>query len=309
MYAKPIVSVVMPVFNGERYLAPTIESILGQTLSDFEFVIVNDGSNDDSRGILDQYARRDRRIIIIDQENAGISAALNTGVERVTAPYLAPLDQDDISLPHRLQVEVTALEANSNIVCVGGWCEIIDAQGRYLTTIRTPRDDNEIQRLALAGHTPICHSGCMMRRWALLKVGGYNPEFDLAQDLDLFLRLGEIGGLQNLEVPVLRYRLHNASSSEKSVVTQRDRMRTACERAWVRRGTCGVFEAVDLWRPGPSRASQHQFALLYGWWAFNSSERKTAIIYGLRAIRARPFTSAGWKLLACALLKPFGAQR
>ncbi|MGP1676557.1 MAG: glycosyltransferase [Burkholderiales bacterium] len=299
----------MPVFNGERYLAPTIEAILGQTFTDFEFVIVNDGSTDGSRDILEQYARQDSRIVIVDQQNGGISRALNAGIDRVIAPYVAPIDQDDISLPHRLEVEVAALEAEPDVVCVGGWYEIIDAQGRYLTTLRVPSDDSDIQRVALAGHSPICHSGCMMRKEAFLKVGGYDPEFDLAQDLDLYLRLGEVGRLQNLETPVLRYRVHAAASSERRCAEQRERARVACERAWNRRGIRGTFEAAELYRPGPSSASQHKFSLQYGWWAFNSRERQTAIVYGLRAIHARPLQSEGWRLLACALLKPFGSRR
>ncbi|MGP1683043.1 MAG: glycosyltransferase family 2 protein [Giesbergeria sp.] len=299
----------MPVFNGERYLAPTIEAILGQTFTDFEFVIVNDGSTDGSRDILEQYARQDSRIVIVDQQNGGISRALNAGIDRVIAPYVAPIDQDDISLPHRLEVEVAALEAEPDVVCVGGWYDIIDAQGRYLTTLRVPSDDSDIQRVALAGHSPICHSGCMMRKEAFLKVGGYDPEFDLAQDLDLYLRLGEVGRLQNLETPVLRYRVHAAASSERRCAEQRERARVACERAWNRRGIRGTFEAAELYRPGPSSASQHKFSLQYGWWAFNSRERQTAIVYGLRAIHARPLQSEGWRLLACALLKPFGSRR
>lgn len=309
MCANPLVGVVMPVFNGERYLAPTIEAILGQTFTDFEFVIVNDGSTDGSRDILEQYARQDSRIVIVDQQNGGISRALNAGIDRVIAPYVAPIDQDDISLPHRLEVEVAALEADPDVVCVGGWYEIIDAQGRYLTTLRVPSDDSDIQRVALAGHSPICHSGCMMRKVAFLKVGGYDPEFDLAQDLDLYLRLGEVGRLQNLETPVLRYRVHAAASSERRCAEQRERARVACERAWNRRGIRGTFEAAELYRPGPSSASRHKFSLQYGWWAFNSRERQTAIVYGLRAIHARPLQSEGWRLLACALLKPFGSRR
>lgn len=308
MHNKPIVGVVMPVYNGERYLAQTIEAVLGQTLSNFEFIIVNDGSMDGSRDVIAKYAKADRRITVVDQANQGISRALNNGVERVSAPYVAPLDQDDISLPNRLEIEVAALEDAPGLVCVGGWYEIIDGQGRYLTTIRQPSDEVEIQRLALAGHAPVCHSGCMMRRSALVQVGGYDPEFDLAQDLDLYLRLGEIGRLRNLERPVLRYRVHAGASSEQRCAEQRDRARAACERAWARRGMDGVFEASNLYRPDSSRSSQFKFSLQYGWWAFNSRERQTAISYGLRAVRMMPFHVGGWRLLACALLKPNDVQ-
>ena len=308
MHNKPIVGVVMPVYNGERYLAQTIEAVLGQTLSDFEFIIVNDGSVDGSRDVIAQYAKDDRRITVVDQANQGISRALNGGIERVSAPYVAPLDQDDISLPNRFELEVAALDDDPGLVCVSGWYEIIDGQGRYLTTIRQPSDDGEIQRLALAGHAPVCHSGCMMRRNALVQAGGYDPEFDLAQDLDLYLRLGEIGRLRNIERPVLRYRVHAGASSEQRCAEQRNRARAACERAWARRGIGGEFEASNLYRPDSSRSSQFKFSLQYGWWAFNSRERQTAIAYGVRAVRMMPFHADGWRLLACAVLKPNDVQ-
>lgn len=305
MATGPLIGVVMPVFNGQRYLAPTIEAILEQTYRNFQFVIVDDGSTDNSMQIVERYAKKDERIIVLEQRNSGISQALNAGISMVTAPYVAPVDQDDISLPSRLEAEVALLEAESDVVCVSGWYQIIDGKGRYLTTLRTPSGNDNIQQIALTGACPICHSGCMMRKSAVLKVGGYDPAFDLAQDLDLFLRLGEVGRLENLDIPVLKYRLHDSASSEKRGTAQRERARLACERAWSRRGISGIFEATELWRPGPSPESRHKFMLMYGWWAFNSHQRKTAIVYAGKAIRAIPSSLDGWKLLVSALTKRF----
>lgn len=303
----PRVAVVMPVFNGEKHLASTIEAILNQSLTDFEFVIVNDGSTDGSREILAQYALRDRRISIIDQDNAGISNATNTAISQSAAPYVAPMDQDDISLPRRLELECAALEENDHLVCIGGWTELIDEKGRFLTTIQVPADNDAIQKLALAGHTPINHPGCMIRRSTLLEAGGYDPEFDLAQDLDLFLRLGEVGKLENLAQPVLQYRMHQTGASEKNLNLQRTRAQQACEKAWHRRGLQGEFEWND-WRPLAGSDSRHEYMLKYGWWAWNSRRRKTAVTYGVKAIAASPFAMAGWKLLVCAVIKPFDSK-
>lgn len=303
---KLLVSVVMTVYNGARYLASTIESVLDQSLQDFEFIIVDDGSTDESAGIIARYAAINPRIRVIRQANCGISRALNAGVNAASAPFIAPIDQDDVALPDRLAHEVAALEADPSLVCVGGWYKVIDGRGRYLTTFRVPAENDEIQRLILRGHAAICHPGCMVRRDAMLKVGAYRPEFDLAQDLDLYLRLGEVGRLANLQVPVLKYRLHAAASSERKCAEQRARARAACEQAWARRGIQETFEADELYRPGPSRASRHEYHLRYGWWAYNSGERRTAAIYGGKAVGLMPWHIAGWKLLARSVLGPGG---
>ena len=98
-----------------------------------------------------------------------------------------------------------------------------------------------------------------------------------------------------------RYRLHHGSVSEQKCEMQRQRAKIACERAWERRGIEGTFEAQSLWRPGEDRASRHRFATEYGWWAYNSGERRTAASYAWRAIRLRPLDGTGWKLLGVAL--------
>ena len=104
---------------------------------------------------------------------------------------------------------------------------------------------------------------------------------------------------------VLRFRLHEASISETRRHEQRESARIACERAWQRRGISdGVFEAEEPWRPGADAASKVKFALQYGWWAFNSAQRRTALHYGRRAIEADPMSIDGWKLLLCAAVKP-----
>lgn len=144
----------------------------------------------------------------------------------------------------------------------------------------------------------------MLRRSVVLQIGGYDETMTQAEDLDLWLRLGEVGELANLPEALVQYRLHANSVSEQDCALQRQKALEACERAWQRRGIQGRFEAGGLWRPGKDRGSQHRFWMQYGWWAFNSGERQTALIYGLKAIRALPWHRAGWTLVSCALLKP-----
>lgn len=116
----PLVSVVMPVYNSERFVAEAVDSILQQTLTDFEFLIVDDGSTDGSLGIIQDYAERDPRIRITQHsENRGVAAARNTGIARASGKYVAVMDSDDVSLPQRIEKQVTYLEAHSDIGAVG----------------------------------------------------------------------------------------------------------------------------------------------------------------------------------------------
>ncbi len=297
-------SVLMPVYNARRYVAKAVESILDQDFVDFEFLIIDDGSTDGSAEILDDYARRDPRIRLVRRENRGLVASLNEGIALARAPFIARMDADDIALPHRLRVQADFLAAHPEVVCAGGGIDVIDEKGRRITRIPVAQGNARIQELALQGKTPICHPTAVMRKEAVLAAGAYDPDMMLAEDLDLWLRLGEQGELANVPETVLQYRLHPASVSEAAGSRQIDRMRLACARACERRGVASSFEADAPWRPGEDRLSKHRFALKYGWWAFNSGERHTARAYGGKAIAARPFSMEGWRLLVCALVKP-----
>nr|WP_321465552.1 glycosyltransferase family A protein [uncultured Desulfobulbus sp.] len=301
----PQVSVLMPVYNAERYVDEAVKSILRQTFTDFEFIIINDGSTDQSLRILSAYADRDDRIRLINRENKGLVATLNEMIALAKGEYLARMDADDIAVPDRFAKQATFLNENQGVVCVGGAFELIDHKSRLLTRLYPPEHDNDLQRLMLAGHTAICHPCAMIRTFALRQVGGYDSAVPCAEDLDVWLRLGEMGLLANLRDCVLQYRLHSFSISEEKGLKQQHDMHLACQRAWLRRGISGHFEATDHWRPSNSPLSQHTFMLKYGWWAFNSRQRKTAVIYGLKTIKIFPWVSSGWKLLLVSLFKPF----
>ena len=301
---NPLVSVLMPVYNAERYVAQAVESILVQSFVDFEFIIIDDGSTDASLKILEAYATNDKRIRLTSHQNKGLVLTLNEMLAQAKGEFLARMDADDIALPERFAQQVEFLQRKPDVVCVGGAHELIDEKGRILLTrLAMPEHNHNIQQLALAGHTTICHPCAMIRRASLIKVGGYNEAMLPAEDLDLWLKLGEVGALANLKYTVLKYRLHVNSISEQNRTQQRNKAREACEQAWRRRGIEGHFEATEPWRPGTDRSSQHKFMLQYGWWAFDSDQRQTAIIYATRAIAARPFAVGGWKLLTCAAIK------
>ncbi len=304
MKNKPLVSILMPVYNAADYLKQAVDSILQQTFEDFEFLIIDDGSTDQSLQILQFYATKDKRIKLTSRPNKGLVASLNEMISQAQGEFLARMDADDISLSDRLARQINFLESHPDVVCVGGAYELIDSKNRLLTTISVLCDDEDIQKQALVGHTSLSHPTVVMRRTAVIQAGGYNPTMLPVEDLDLWLRLGEIGKLSNLEQPVLKYRLHSKSISEKNRIKQRQKARKACEQAWERRKIQGKFEATEHWRPGSDNLSKHQYCLKYGWWAFNSSQRQTAIIYAIKSIQALPFQKNGWKLLACSMFKP-----
>jgi glycosyltransferase involved in cell wall biosynthesis len=300
----PVVSVLMPVHNGGKYLAEAVESILNQTFRDFEFLILDDGSTDESLKLLRQYAKKDSRLQVISRKNRGLTFTLNELLSYARGEFVARMDADDVSFPDRFDRQVAFLKENHKVVCVGGASQMIDSAGRYLTTLLQPQTDVEIQTLVLGGHGAITHPSAMMRNTSLKLVGGYDEKYNTAEDLDLWLRLGEVGELANLPDVLLKYRLHDKSISEISGQGQRDTARRACENAWRRRGIAGVFSADALWRPSTDRSSRYTFMLKYGWWAWNNRQRKTAAFYGWQAIKMKPLSLDGWKLLMVSLIKP-----
>jgi len=302
----PLVSVLLPVFNGERYLREAVDSVLAQGFTDVELLIVDDGSTDRSLEIARAYERSDRRVQVRTRENRGLVATLNELLAWAQGEFVARMDADDVCLPDRLQRQVDFLRAHADVVCVGGDHVLIDEHGRSLTTVRTLTDDVDIQREALRGTGTLCHPTVTMRTAAVRAMGGYRAPYYPAEDLDLWLRLGEIGKLANLREPVLRYRVHAGSiSSVAAQGRQRDAMRRGCEAAWERRGIVdGEFASAEPWRATGERESQFRFSLRYGWWAFNSGERRTGALYGMKAIRELPWAREGWVLLAASLLKP-----
>jgi glycosyltransferase involved in cell wall biosynthesis len=302
---SPKVSVMVPVYNTGQFLAATIEALISQSYRDMEIVIIDDGSKDESPQILREFAARDGRIRLTIRENRGIVATRNELLAQSRGQYLAVNDADDISVTDRIEQQVAYLDSHPNVVAVGGWWDMIDAAGRFLTTFKAPTTNAEIQSALLVGHCSLTHSCVMMRRQAVEKVGGYDARFTFGHDFNMWLRLGEVGELANMPRVLARFRLHEGSVSETKRYEQREFCRRACEEAWQRRGiTDGRFDASQPWRPGKDRRSRHRFALQYGWWAYGSGERRTALHYAKRAIASMPLSLDGWKLLAIAAFKP-----
>jgi len=297
------ISVVMPVYNAKKYIQSAIESILNQTFTDFEFIIINDGSTDGTLGILEAYAQQDLRIRLISRENKGLVETLNEGLGLANAPLIARMDADDIALPIRLQEQFDFLTLNPDTVCVGSFFEVINEQNEGLTVLESPVTNDDIQANLIKGHTVLCHPTVMMRTAAVLEVGSYKDQFYLVEDLDLWLRLGEIGMLANIPKPLLKYRVLESSVSSIAGAKQVATAKSVINDASKRRGVKLVFEATEHWRPNETVESRFSFIMKYGWWAFNYKNKRAAIFYGKKAVRLNPFSQESWRLLFCALFK------
>jgi len=203
----PRVSVVMSVYNGESFLLRAVDSILAQTFGDFEFIVINDGSTDGTRDILESCD--DARLRVVHQENIGLTCSLNKGIRLARGEYIARMDADDVSLPDRLAREVEALDRDDEI-------GVVDAAARWVGDGK----DEVLRRseafacmpAALLCSNPITHGNAMIRKRALLDVGGYDEFFRYSQDHDLWLRMAWTGHRFHL-VPEVLYEFRNHAAS------------------------------------------------------------------------------------------------
>ena len=203
-HSAPIVTVLMAVFNGEKYLREAIDSVLTQTFGDFELLIVNDGSTDGSRAIVESYG--DSRIRLIDNEtNLGLARSLNRGLAVARGRYVARLDADDVSEPERLARQAEFMERHPDVVLLGSWHTLIDEHSKEIGRRWVPCDHFPI-RWMLEFICPFAHSAVMIRRTALL-TESYDESFEYAMDYDLWLRLAERGRVANLNQFLMRYRV------------------------------------------------------------------------------------------------------
>ena len=208
----PLVSVVMPVRNAARFLEEAAESVLAQGLADLELIAVDDGSSDETPAVLRALAARDPRLKILTTPAAGIVPALQAGIAAAKGEFVARMDADDIAATERLERQVAALRADPSLALIGSAITLIDEAGHKLREVSYPASPAEI-RLALPSRNCFAHPTVLMRRDALLAVGGYRSAFALCEDYDLWLRLAERFDLANLPEPLLRYRLHPGQSS------------------------------------------------------------------------------------------------
>jgi len=213
MQKIPRISVIMPVYNREHYVAEAIESIIYQTFKDFEFIIIDDGSTDCSLEIIEGYSEKDLRIKVIrNQHNIGIPRTRNKGIDLAQGEYVAFMDSDDISLPERFAKQIDFMEKNPEIFVLGTQCEFIDSKGNYIRTKNLPLLPIEV-RWFLYGKSIINSS--VMARSELFKLLGYkHKNIKSASDYEIWTRISEKFLIANLPDVLLRFRRHDSRISK-----------------------------------------------------------------------------------------------
>ncbi|MFH1772662.1 MAG: glycosyltransferase [Candidatus Omnitrophota bacterium] len=210
MNTNPKISVVMTVYNGERFLAEAIESILNQTFSDFEFIIVDNNSTDKTKDIIRSY-KDDRISLIENKENLGQTKALNIGIRNSRAELIARMDADDISLLQRLALQYEYLNSNPSVAVVGSWHKEIDARGRHLKYFRMPTDPIEIKCYMVSpgelSYYCVSHPTVLMRKDVLYDVGLYDENYRL-QDYELWVRIVRKYKIANMGKFLLKRRMY-----------------------------------------------------------------------------------------------------
>lgn len=208
---NPKVSVLLPVYQGERYLREAIDSILNQTFTDFEFIIIDDASTDRSAEVIGSY--RDSRIRFIRNDtNLGLTTTLNKGLELACGEYVARMDQDDVSLHERLAKQVAFMDSRPELAACGTWAKEIDEEGRIIGYRRITIGEQMVY--GFWWPCPIIHPSAVIRK-SLLGDLRYNPEVGHAADYDLWLSLRKKYALDNLPEYLILYRVHYESTSIK----------------------------------------------------------------------------------------------
>lgn len=208
----PLVSVITPVYNGEDFLRDSIESILNQTLKDFEYIIIDDCSNDNTWQIIKKYSKEDERIKIYKNEkNLGIAGNRNRGLSLSNGKYIAWQDADDISFPDRLEKQCSILEKNHQIGIVGGYLLFFDQSGD-ISIRKYPRSDEQARKVIFR-YSPVAQPSAMVRKICFDQVGLYDLKLPPAEDLDMSFRIGAKFKMVNIPQVLVRYRLSGKSAT------------------------------------------------------------------------------------------------
>ena len=250
---KMIVSVLMQAYNAERYIAEAIESVLNQTYKNFELIVINDGSTDNTLDIIEEFARQDERIKVVSHPNMGMGASLNKGIAIAKNEWIIRMDADDVMLPHRIERQVAFVSENPDIAVAGCLVYYIDELGKIIgksaSDLKTRRDFKRyLDSNELIG---VSHPGVIMRKSVVQEVGGYRPQYWPADDIDLWNRVAERGYLILVQQEyLLKYRIHGSS------VSVYDSMRARQMVRWIK-------ENMIRRRSGQAELSLEEFRQLY----------------------------------------------
>jgi glycosyltransferase involved in cell wall biosynthesis len=225
---KPLMSVVLPVYNGGVYLAEAVDSILAQTFADFELIMIDDGSKDQSLEIMQIYAVRDSRVRAISRENRGLATTLNDAIDVARGSWIARMDQDDIAMPNRFMRQLEWLTQTDADIC-GSWVQLFGTKdGRVLEHAET----DEGIRMELLFGTPFAHPSVMMKT-SLARQVRYDKAWEGCEDYDLWERIARAGfKMANVPEVLLKYRQHKTQISSKASIHQQELSQKVRRRYW-----------------------------------------------------------------------------
>lgn len=249
----PNVSVILSVKNGEAYLGQALSSVFRQTFTDFELVVVDDGSTDRTPEILGSIS--DPRLTVITQSNVGLTVSLNRALARSRGDLIARMDADDVAHPERFAWQIAYLDAHPEVGLLGTACQEITPEGRVVTTVVPPANDAQIRR-ALIHRNPFIHSSIMARRGVIERAGRYDERLEVAQDYDLWLRMSRLTRMANLARPLVQRRLTPGRVSSRDT----ERLRAELRVKWraLRSRTYPFWCAVFLAKPLCALALPHR---------------------------------------------------
>jgi glycosyltransferase involved in cell wall biosynthesis len=274
---------MMSVYNGEKFLMQAVESILNQTYRNFEFIIIDDGSTDNSKKILEEHAAKDLRIRLISHENRGVPKSLNQGLAQARGEFIALMDGDDIAYPLRFEKQVEFLQRNQEVVALGSLARYINSSGMPLFVRKLPLNHEVIEQCHCADWGAfMVNSTVMVRRRAVKAVGNFDEACLCAQDYDLWFRLGVIGKLSNLPEVLLDYRVHPESITHSRQAEQTAERRRILACALKRRGLATSLPLpAEYPVPTPSNLADTEWLLRE---ASRSGCVRTTFLCGLRIL-------------------------
>lgn len=206
---RPEITVLMPVYNAEKYLREAVDSVLAQTYQHFEFLIVNDGSTDSSLDILSGY--KDPRIRIVNRENGGVSAALNTGLREAQGNYIVRFDADDICYPKRIELQYEFMKNSPEYILAGSDADYINKEGEFIFTFRNKgHSDEEIRRFCMES-CPFIHSTVIYKKDVVMALGGYEVKAHTFEDYFLWVKLIRQGKVYNFKEALIKVRFNPES--------------------------------------------------------------------------------------------------
>ena len=209
--SRPVVSVVIAAYNAQEYVGQTIRSVLAQSLDSLELIVVNDGSTDGTGEVIRRFAG-DRRVRVMDQQNAGCAAARNRGAAQAQGDFISIVDADDVCWPKKLERQVDCFVSEPRLAVVGTHARMIDDEGRHLGVLRTPTDPLEI-REGMKESMQFCHATVMIRSEVYRQMGGYEESYPTSEDYEFLRRIVERHRASNVDEVLYDMRIHGGNKS------------------------------------------------------------------------------------------------